>query len=147
MPHLFEKIISCSNSLINRYVFSTWFNMISYPLRQFIFFILPCISFISKYHQSVVIFWTKNSTYTLTGLTHGIKSEKIIFSNSKTILQKTHSCFQSPRQSILIRYPKYYDTPAIMPSEIYSFRNFSSSNWKEHSTSSNITSFFIIIKS
>ena len=55
------------------------------PLGQFTFLVISSKSFVSKDHYSVIGFSSKRSSHTLSGMTHCVKCQKVIFADLELI--------------------------------------------------------------
>ena len=105
------------------------------------------ISLVGKNHQSIVVFGSKYTAYTLASLSHGVKRQEIVFTNVEVVFQEIHPGFQVARQSVLVWDAKDYHTTTIMASKIDPLRYFTSCNTEEYSSSAVVARLLIIFQS
>ena len=75
---------------------------------------------ISKNHETVIVFASKDTPHTLGTLTHGIKSQEFILSDLKVIIEIQESCFEASAEGILIGDTKHHDTSPVVTGKVHS---------------------------
>ena len=115
------------------------------PLRQFLIFARPHKPSICQNHKSIISFPSHNSSKALCCLSHGIKLKELIsISNLLVVYHKLNPLQQDGIMRILDRKANHNNSPSVMILKINSFCNFTPSNGKINSSSSNIASLSIL---